>query len=1246
MSNGSYVEYTAALLKFLRTKSTYEKEDVTHTLVGIPSGKFCIKTREDKDKLFELYSRIFSDHSEDSETDEPTKICLDAMINLSEKQRVVGPLMTDYDFEFVPEQTQRKYTIDNIKYVVEKLNKLIHEYIDIDDDEIIAYVTEKERPTIVKDIPKDVHNLSDTDILKLPTKKVKDGFHICYIIPLTKVQRYMIYDRLMKIIEADDGFKNIGMKNSYDTIIDISTIDRNNWMMYGSRKTLNKPYGKPYLLTHIFSYNMTEYDVDRFVEENEIDTIIRLFSVRQYEDDMCCLTKDDKKAAEKLIFQKYCDKKKIEHAKVQEYMQNDVHSGDGMTNAIPSDNISNSRRLTKQNGSPDTEIARQLTKILSVERSSNYNDWIRVGWALHNISRSLYDAFENFSQLCGDKFDRNACMKVWNEAKENGFTIASVHWWAQKDNPKEYSEIIWRSVDQLCLLVKSGTSTDIARIMYEMYKYRFKCTNVDSAHKFWYEYHGNKWNKMPGATTLRTLVTDLSCKMLQISLTNLKTIGDVTIEDQDKIRKDADESFKLSKKLKETSFLNNVVTECEHIFLDKEFEELLDCKTNLIGFKNGVYDLDAKDFREGLPEDMISLSTGYNWVDYSGDEDVFDEIREYVSSVIPNDDIREYLMRQLASYADGRLLDQSFVFWTGKGCHSGDTKIMMFDGSSKCAKDIKIGDLLMGDDSTPRRVDKLFSGIQNMYDVTLEDGTSYIVNADHRLALKSTFDGEIIFDDTSKTYIVIYHKLDNGNIVKCEKYFHVKDTTEEIAYQSAMSYLDMKHTKTNVIRKGMVIPMKLNNYLEMNGSLKEYYKNFRNVIEFEQKPVIVDPYRIGLTLGTTEIPTQYKYNSKQIRKKLLAGIIDKFGEIENNKIVLNIRIKIFMSDCIFLCRSLGYHVNVLSEDKIVIIGNFSDVPTRKLTTYITKCNVVHDLMYNFNINLIGSGRFYGFAVDQNERYVLQNFIVTYNSNGKTLFTKLIRNAFGDYYDILDHTVFTRQRGGASNATPELADKQGKRIIFMQEPEEMDRIHVGFMKQISGGDQIASRALYREIHKYTPQFKIIMVCNNLPEIVAQDEGTWRRIKVVPFESEFVTYEPERPNQFKMDKKLEGKLLRWHGQFMWLLLKKYYNVYSTEGLKEPSEVKCTTNKYRHENDIISEYIGATYEITKKTTDTIELNAFYGAFLCWFRNTNGHAKSLEKREVQNYIEKTGNYRLIEENNKKLICGLKQIENDKFTD
>src|ERR1041385_9172425 len=69
-------------------------------------------------------------------------------------------------------------------------------------------------------------------------------------------------------------------------------------------------------------------------------------------------------------------------------------------------------------------------------------------------------------------------------------------------------------------------------------------------------------------------------------------------------------------------------------------------------------------------------------------------------------------------------------------CFDGETEILMYDGTSKKAKDIEIGDLLMGPDSLPRRVVELDSNLEFMYEITSDKGMTQKVSSEHLLSLK------------------------------------------------------------------------------------------------------------------------------------------------------------------------------------------------------------------------------------------------------------------------------------------------------------------------------------------------------------------------------------------------------------------------------------------------------------------------------------------------------------------------------
>lgn len=84
------------------------------------------------------------------------------------------------------------------------------------------------------------------------------------------------------------------------------------------------------------------------------------------------------------------------------------------------------------------------------------------------------------------------------------------------------------------------------------------------------------------------------------------------------------------------------------------------------------------------------------------------------------------------------------VLGTGGGkCLARGTPVMMHSGEVRLVEDIAVGDLLMGPDSQPRRVESLARGREMMYRVTPTKGDAYTVNESHILSLRHGSTGEI-----------------------------------------------------------------------------------------------------------------------------------------------------------------------------------------------------------------------------------------------------------------------------------------------------------------------------------------------------------------------------------------------------------------------------------------------------------------------------------------------------------------------
>src|SRR5574337_1480044 len=72
------------------------------------------------------------------------------------------------------------------------------------------------------------------------------------------------------------------------------------------------------------------------------------------------------------------------------------------------------------------------------------------------------------------------------------------------------------------------------------------------------------------------------------------------------------------------------------------------------------------------------------------------------------------------------------------GCHRAGQSILMYDGSIKPVETVQVGDLLMGPDSTPRRILELHRGVDDMVEIRPIKGEPGVVNKSHVLSLIHT----------------------------------------------------------------------------------------------------------------------------------------------------------------------------------------------------------------------------------------------------------------------------------------------------------------------------------------------------------------------------------------------------------------------------------------------------------------------------------------------------------------------------
>lgn len=238
------------------------------------------------------------------------------------------------------------------------------------------------------------------------------------------------------------------------------------------------------------------------------------------------------------------------------------------------------------------------------------------------------------------------------------------------------------------------------------------------------------------------------------------------------------------------------------------------------------------------------------------------------------------------------------------------------------------------------------------------------------------------------------------------------------------------------------------------------------------------------------------------------------------------------------------------------------------------------------------------------------------SNGKSKLVELMGFALGDYKATVPITLITAKRNSIGSTSSEIVALKGTRYAVMQEPSKGDKINEGIMKEITGGDPLQGRALFKDSITFIPQFKLVVCTNTLLDVGSNDEGTWRRICVCEFISKFCKkedFDNERDHQFEIDKKLGSKFNTWAPIFMSMLIEK---ACETSGLVNICDaVKLSSLSYRNTQDYYSEFI---CDKVKKCSDSkIKETALYEVFKSWYQLH--HGKNVPKgRDLFEYMNK----------------------------
>lgn len=368
----------------------------------------------------------------------------------------------------------------------------------------------------------------------------------------------------------------------------------------------------------------------------------------------------------------------------------------------------------------------------------------------------------------------------------------------------------------------------------------------------------------------------------------------------------------------------------------------------------------------------------------------------------------------------------------GGKCHIKGTRVIMADGSIKKVEDIKLFDQVMGIDGTPRTVLSLHHGKDHMYKITPSSGgNSQIVNSEHEIyyGFKNHHTGEVEF--RTDTPVTLMERFEKTPSCRDKYYLYRKDgldfgdrhndfdpymlglwlgdgtkskPTITTADYEIMDYLEQFALDHNMCtRYDKVRDEKaLNISLVLTDKSEKGYRNKPvNYISQNLK-------KLGI-FSNKRIPKEYIYCSESDRLELLAGLIDSDGWYDSKKkrfgfCQVDYR-KDIAYDFAFIARSLGMKVSIrkkkLKPSKLCqntseysyivsILSGCERIPT-KVTRKKAKGDKFHQKDINrsmFKIEYYGIDEYYGFTLDKDNLFLLDDFTICHNSSTFNQFTAL------------------------------------------------------------------------------------------------------------------------------------------------------------------------------------------------------------------------------------------------------------------
>lgn len=238
-------------------------------------------------------------------------------------------------------------------------------------------------------------------------------------------------------------------------------------------------------------------------------------------------------------------------------------------------------------------------------------------------------------------------------------------------------------------------------------------------------------------------------------------------------------------------------------------------------------------------------------------------------------------------------------------------------------------------------------------------------------------------------------------------------------------------------------------------------------------------------------------------------------------------------------------------------------------------------------------------------------------NGKSTFWNTASRVLGTYSGNMSADTLTV--GCKRNVKPELAEAKGKRLLIAAELEEGMRLNTSNVKQLCSTDEIYAEKKYKDPFSYVPSHTLVLYTNHLPRVGAIDQGTWRRLIVIPFNAKITGNADIKNFADYLYEKAGGAILKWIMEGAKRVIEKGYHI------EQPQVVTDAIERYKDNNDWLAHFLTECCEVGKPyTAKSGEVYTAYRNYCTqvgeYIRSTTDFYTALESAGFERKKTKTG--------------------------